>query len=59
MFSDLAKRLECGAFTAAFACTMRRRTEADTRPPQSGAEATALRPQFENTPTYKRNLIAP
>ena len=39
---DLAKRLECGAFTAAVVRTMRQRTEEEPCSLHSGAEATAL-----------------
>ncbi len=39
---NFAKRLECGAFTAAIARTTRRRTNGDLCPCESGAEVTAL-----------------
>jgi hypothetical protein len=39
---NLAKRLDCGAFTAAFARAVSQRTSHDLCPLESGAEVTAL-----------------
>jgi len=40
--TNFAKRLECGAFTAAFTYAASLRTKGKFRPPESGADATAI-----------------